>query len=553
LLDEPLAKLMAIADAWEAPVQAISLKDVVESLTAHMLLPEALNDVVDGLPSHAGEALYALQKAGGKMPAAAFERRFGVIRLMGPGRLDRERPWQAPVSAAEVLWYRGLIFRAFDRAPGAPVEVVYLPTELLTELATAGRAGHGIKDSAQAGTAPADTVAGDSASIADNGMLVVSPLLDDVTTILCFAQNNDVRVRADGVWDALSRQEIAPMLRDAGGVLDAHPDARFAFLLSVLTRLGWLRAQEGRVRLTSQPVTSWLQQTAKARREVLFNAWRNDPDWNDLAHIDGLERDMQHSWSNDPLRERVAILDMLDAWTNSAARWSTTAAFVAHIKSSNPDFARPDGRYDTWHIRDALTGAYLNGFEAWDRIEGALIQRVISGPLAWLEDSRVALPAAGVGEAPARPFAVQADGSVIVAGALAFERFQLARVADWQESQPGAFVYALTPRSLKRAADQGIKAARVIEFLEERSGGVLPLALQKAIDRWAERSSETRIERAVLLRTRDAQTLEALLKIDMVKRAQMERLAPNCLMIKARDARAVRAAIAAAGVLVDIG
>ena len=53
LLDEPLAKLMAIADTWDAAIQATSPKDVAESLSSHILHAEVLTDGVEGLPAHA--------------------------------------------------------------------------------------------------------------------------------------------------------------------------------------------------------------------------------------------------------------------------------------------------------------------------------------------------------------------------------------------------------------------------------------------------------------------------------------------------------------------
>ncbi len=545
LLDEPLAKLMAIADIWDAAVQATSPKDVAESLSTHILRAHALSDGVDGLPAHARDALDALLKSAGKMPLAAFERRFGVIRAMGPGRLERERPWMSPANAAEVLWYRGFVFRAFDRAGAAPVEAVFVPSDMLPLLVTPGSAPH---NAASATPAPLQI---DPAAQS-------SPLLDDVTTMLGFVQNQEVRVRADGLWDLLSRQALARMLRDSSGVEDAHPDKRFAFLLNLLARLGWTRPQDGRLKLSPQPVGNWLQSPAPQRREALAQAWLGDPDWNDLAHVEGIELEMTHTWANHPAHERASLMRMFAEWISERGRPMTSDAaddsaseFAVHVKKISPDFARADGRYDTWHIREAHSGEYLNGFENWDRVEGALIRSILSGPLRWLEDAR--LPREATGAAPAdRLFAVAADATITIANTLAFERFQLARVADWLETQSGAYVYHLTPRSLKRANDQGIKPARVLEYLEEKAGGPLPAAVARAVERWTERSGEARIEAALLLRTKDAATLDALLKLDAIRRASVERLAPTCAAIRARDLRAIRAAVAASGLLVDL-
>ncbi len=147
---------------------------------------------------------------------------------------------------------------------------------------------------------------------------------------------------------------------------------------------------------------------------------------------------------------------------------------------------------------------------------------------------------------------MSADGAIAIARHLAFERFQLSRVADWLETQPDGFAYAITPRSLKRASEQGIKPQRVIEFLEEKCGASVPVKLIAAIERWAERGGEARIESAVLLRTKDAATLDAMLKLETVKRALVERLSPTCAAIRARDLRAVRAAVVSSGLMVDV-
>ena len=89
--------------------------------------------------------------------------------------------------------------------------------------------------------------------------------------------------------------------------------------------------------------------------------------------------------------------------------------------------------------------------------------------------------------------------------------------------------------------------AQLLSLKDSRGATVL-----RAIERWAERGGDARIEPAVLLRTKDAATLDALLRIDALKRAGAERIAPNCAVIRPRDLRAIRAAIAASGLLVDL-
>jgi hypothetical protein len=346
------------------------------------------------------------------------------------------------------------------------------------------------------------------------------------------------------------------MLRSADGVEDANPNGRFAFLLHLIGRLGWTRPANGRLRLISQPVAEWLQSLPARQHEVLLNAWLNDPEWNDLAHVAGLSLQMAHAWSNDPLRERRTIVEMWTRWRNEHAQFSIpesqrTDAFIAHVKSTDPDFARPDGRYDTWHIQDAGSGEFLGGFEDWDRVEGALIRHMIARPLAWLAHDRAGSPPDSQPTTLATPFAVAADGHVTIATWLRFERFQLARVADWAATGSDRYRYTLSPHSLTRAREQGIRAPRVVEFLESTGGRPIAEGLKRALTRWSERGTEVRLEPMAVLKTQDGAAMEALLRLPSVRRAVVDRFAPNCIAIRMRDAESVRAAIVESGLMAE--
>ncbi|MCS6849490.1 MAG: helicase-associated domain-containing protein [Anaerolineae bacterium] len=549
LLDEPLPRLMAMADLWDAPVEATSARDAAHSLALHMLQRERLAAARESLPPDARSALDALVAARGRMPAAAFERRFGSIRPMGPGRLERERPWRSPANAAEHLWYRGFIFRAFDRLSGAPTEVVFVPGDMLALLGAESRASHEEFAAAQAQSSPSD--------------LRQSKCLDDVVTLLCFIRNHAVRAKAGDVdvWDAASRRAVAPMLRDAGGAIENDANGRFAFLTHLIARLGWTRLEQHRLRLVPQPVARWLQSPPDVQRDALFDAWLNDPEWNDLAHVDGLALEMTHAWSNDPVRARKAIVGLWEKWRlevgDSTRALPTSHSplpnqplisdFIAYVHRHYPDFARPDGRYDTWHVRDVRTGEFLHGFENWERVEGALIRYIVEKPLRWLSDLDDEDTAP-----PATPFRVTDDGRIVVARHLRYERFQVARVADWVETRADAYAYQLSPRSLDRAREQGIRAGRVIEFLEDTGGQALPDGLKRALLRWEERGAEARLEAMMILRTQDGATMDALLRLPQMRRLMVERFAPNCIAIRRQDADAARAAIIESGLLVDV-
>jgi hypothetical protein len=537
LLDEPLPRLMAMADLWDAPIEATSADDVADALAAHILQRENLLAARESLPPDARDALNALIAARGRMPVAAFERRFGVIRPMGPGKLERERPWLSPINPAEKLWYHGFIFRAFDRTSGTPTEVTFVPGDLLEALKAEPMA-------------PGEEFGGEPPPPHPSALdLRQSQLLDDVTTLLCYIRNHDVRAKPGGEWDSASRRAIAPMLRDADGVSGQEPQGRFAFLIHLIARLGWVRSEQNRLRLIPQPVAHWLQSAPDAQHDALFNAWLDDPEWNDLAHVAGLVLEMTHAWSNDPVHMRKAIVEMWRAWRSQVGeRSSTVSDFINHVRALNPDFARPDGRYDTWHIRDARTGEFLHGFENWERVEGALIRHILEKPLRWLSG-----PQEEAGEPPPSPFHVTDDGQIIIERRLRYERFQLARVADWVETRPATYVYRISPRSLERARTQGIRIGRVVEFLEQNSGQALPAGLKRALTRWEERGTEVRLEPMAILRAPDGATMDALLRSPRVRRLVVERFAPNCVAIRQRDADEARATIIESGLLVDFG
>ena len=53
------------------------------------------------------------------------------------------------------------------------------------------------------------------------------------------------------------------------------------------------------------------------------------------------------------------------------------------------------------------------------------------------------------------------------------DRFRIERFAQWQQSYP-RFVYQITQRSLKRAAERGLTGARIARFLRERCRTAAP-------------------------------------------------------------------------------
>lgn len=549
LLDIDFVHLRAIARFWDVELATTRQRDAAAALAEAMAAPEAVTRAWETLATGPRRALEKLLAAGGKMPFLAFTRDWGEIRTMGPARLEREQPWQAPISPAEGLWYSGFIARAFDQGPDGAYEVVFVPPELLAHLPTPPTPPQALA---------LETVPTPSRIRADG-----EALLDDICTLLAYLQNEQVRPDADGNWPPGHTARLTRQLRD--------PDpARLAWMRHLVQRLGWLRTGDSRVRPEPAPVTAWLQSPGVQQRETLAAAWRDDPTWNDLFRVPTLRPEDTGAWRNDPLLARQAILRHLHACT--PGEWYDLDGFVAAIKQADPDFQRPGGDYTTWYIRDAATGAYLSGFESWDAVEGALIRYLITGPLAWLGLVDLGeLPAsfrltpagaaflgvggeskdrAGQGQAPS--LRVRADFTVAAPAARRYERFQLSRVADWCATAEDHFIYRITPTSLERARRHGIPVARVLDFLGRVTDAPLPRFVEAALKRWEMHGAEAHIERAVLLRIADEELMNQIASSPPIRHLIRERIGPTVALVNEHDWPRLIPALSEAGLLPDI-
>lgn len=554
LLDTDLARLRVIAHFWDVELTASRQRDAAAHLAEAMTAPEAIARIWETLPDDQRQALETVLAAGGRKPRRVFARQWGEIRAMGPGRMERERPWREPISPAEGLWYKGLIYHIFEPDPDGAYEVVFVPPELRVHLPAPDMSPPTII--LEPVPAP---VAVHSAGEA---------LLDDACTLLAYLQNERLRPDPDGGWPRRHETRLIRRLRDPA------PE-RLVFLRRLAHRLAWLRVTDaGLVRPDPEPVTAWLQSSTEQQRDALAKAWRDDPIWNELFHIPSLRPEETGAWRNDPLLARKAILCRLAAACAPDA-WYRLDDFVAAVKQADPDFQRPDGDYTSWYIRDVTSGAYLSGFESWDTVEGALIRHVITGPLAWFgltdwgESNVFRITAAGaafldLAEPPPAsepaPLSLRSDFTVLAPPARRYERFQLARVADWIPSSPvggieggsDSFIYRFTPSSLEHARQQGIGVARVIEFLERVSDAPVPRPIEAALTRWEARGTEARLERAVLLRLSGEELMTQVASSPRIRRLIHEQVGPTVALVRERDWPRLVVALGEMGLLPDI-
>jgi Helicase conserved C-terminal domain len=546
LLDTEPALLRVIAARWSLDPTGLKPRELIAQLETAIGDPARAAPMLDRLAPAEREALRSLLVAGGTLAAPNFTQRFGSIRPVGPARLEREQPWRSPVSPAEGLWYLGWLYRGFEQMPnGTMREVCFTPPELLPLLPLLKATELPAGPLSIAPTPARSRSSGDASA-------------DDLCTLISHLHNNFVRLQG-----RLARSSVEPTRAVLAAFLrDDDPD-RIEFLLHLAYRARLLKIEAQRLRPDPKPTADWLRAASLDQLRSLFETWRADVEWNDQKHVRAFQIERAEVWRDDPAAIRTTILDALRAAVPNA--WHTVQTLIAHIKSQSPDFARTD--FDTGYIR-AAGGEYLHGFAAWDRVEGELIRYIVTGPLFWLgiidlssgHDFRLSpIGAALLGmeiDQPAVPpsadrFFVQANATIDVAAARRYDRFQLARCAELISVSAEEYRYHLTPSSLGRAASQKITAVKVIEFLSRAAAQGLPPTLIKAIERWDKKGMEVKVERAVIVRVKDAAILKRLQESPKTRSLRLEVLGPTSARINEKDWPKLVSLLAESGVLVD--
>jgi hypothetical protein len=549
LADHDLALLRLVASLWGLELTSGSQREAADELAGLMLAPGLAAEITGGLPPGARAGLEALAREG-RLPLAQFARRYGELRAMGPARRERERPWANDPSDAEILWYRGLIGRAFFDDGRGPEEFVFIADDLRPLISPAVS---DLSQPAAGGPAPQPP------AWASTGCMAA----DDAVTLLAYLQAAPVQLEAEALPER-SRQAVGRYLR--------LPVAA-GLLLHLVQRLGMVQAAAGApLKLVPERAQPFLQAPCAARTRLLAEAWRDSGEWNDLRCLPGLVFDGS-AWRNDPCTAREAVLRLL-AGVPAGAWWSLDE-FVLGVKERQPDYQRPAGDYDSWYIRDAASGAYLRGFQHWERIDGALVRWLIANPLHWLGLADLSDPAGAFRltplgaafleqaawdalppEPPPAAIELAADGRVRVPrAASAYDRFQMARITDWaplEADDDEAYGYRLSPAALARAARKGISVDRVLAFLQRAAAGqpALP-ALARALRRWQRNGLEASLSHLPVLKLSDADLLDRLRREPLLRDLLGETLGPNVVGVPPERLPALRAALAELGILLD--
>lgn len=531
-----LGYLQIVAESWGIEFSAKDFQLGLNRLIPLLLDENLLRELIQDLPVDAQSALDDLLQNDGRMSWSKFSRRYGKIREMGPGRRDRDRPDQDPISSAEILFYRALIGRAFFDTPRGAEEFAYIPEDLRQLL-------------------PIDQISsrkplGRAALPAERAVVYAASdrLLDDACTLLAALRAEipeDQVPLSTYVGDFSPTPRALESLLRAANLLDENrkpvPEA---------TRL-FLEAGRGQALLK------------------LVDAWQQSRQFNELGLLPQLV--LEGEWSNDSVQTRRAILGHLNSI--QADTWWGVESFIQAIREQDPDFQRPAGDYDSWIIRHTGKEQYLSGFESWDQVDGQLLRFMISGMLHWLGIMDLAVPdkdgpvtafrfsrwstslikgqiPPGLPEDDQKVIA-RSDGRLVLSRRVPRSvRYQVARFCEWGGLRREGYIYQINPGSLKHAEETGLSVNQLLTLLRKHAEQVPP-NLVTALERYEQHGRQARIEQVLVLRLSSPKILEEL-RASRAARFLGDPLGPTTVIVKPGAREKVLAALVEMGYLGEL-
>ena len=546
-----LRHLRIVAQLWGVDLRAGERSTAREELSEKLLNSSLITEVIEALHPKTRSALDALIQNQGRIPWASFTRQFGELRKIGAAKRDREKSYLNPLSAAETLFYRALLARAFFDTPSGAIEFAHIPDDLFAIISPP-------KQDTQ------NLILGRPARPEERQQIMFANdfILDDLTTFLAALRLG---------WEDTSPLNTSlRFVRDLG--LAAH-----------------LITSEG---IQKDSVKSHLETDRNNALDQLIQIWQKSETFNELHQVPTII--CEGEWVNPILDTRKAIFDFLKEIPRD--KWWSLNAFITDIKKEYPDFQRKAGDYDAWFIRsskdpkgftydkveseslqekpssqkDTQTKPFgsqvdLRGFEHWDEVEGALIRYFIVGILFWLgyvdlasteEDGEIKAfrvrKKVESGKPKGGKIVVASNGKITISRfAKRVARYQISRFCEWEVSKnPDEFRYQITPSSLGRAKEQGLKVSHLLALLKKQANDEIPPSLGKALRRWAVNGTEARVESLVVLRLSKPEDLRAL-RESKAGRFLGEVLSPTRVVVKDGASSKIMSALIEMGIFME--
>jgi hypothetical protein len=523
LLKQDIGHLRVIAELWGIELASTDADDVRGELTVSLLEPELLAELIDSLSPEADAAVTALVNSGGRIPWPTFTRKYGDIREAGAGKRDREKLYLKPTSATEVLYYRGLLARAFFDTQKGPQEFAYIPDDLLSLL---NREEH---EDAEEDAEHAEPL-GRAASPGEKGKELPANdlILDDATTLLAA-----LRLGIEPPKTKIPVKILQALLQSANLIKGSAPQP--------------------------EPIKVFLESPRANALASLQSAWIENESFNELRLMPGIV--CEGEWKNQPQETREFLLNLLDAIPEG--QWWSINAFIRDIKQKYADFQRPAGDYDSWFIKRESDGQYLRGFSSWDQVDGALIKFFITSILHWLgqvdlctaegaterTSFRIVNSESHVSTREDKKLNISSQGLISIPRlAPRVVRYQVSRFCEWDEPKEDIYRYRISTNSLSKAKEQGLKVEHLLVLLSKHSDAGVPPSLVKALKRWEVNGTEARLQTQVILKVSRPEVLEEMRKSKAAKFLG-EVLSPTTVVVKGGAVQKVMEALMELGIV----
>ena len=534
-----------LARLWALPAH---LRDApnAPALADAMLAPPALARVLAALSDRERAALdRLLAEEQASLPAPVFEREFGAVRASEkyPNPRAYLLSLAQPPSPAERLYTLGLVLlheRGADHRYFVPADV----RPLLPAVPARATSLH-----LKPASAPRRVVQSDATAFTYT-----------IVTLLVLAQAGQLTLTPTGTLTKAAMVALAKRWgqkrEDLQGASHERHWPYVRFLRTVAQGAGLVRATStGDLRPTAA-AQEWLAAPPVERARRLLEGWA-DSGWDELTDALGMKL-TRYAFGRDLPAARRAILAILRQAPFET--WIAWDNLFEEVQRATPDFARPNGRYETWGVVN-YRGEHLDGYEHWRDVEGEQLRASIAGSLRWLglsdyggdegEGDKEAKPvsfrinalgAAALGSAPApdlpppTPIVVQGTFEVLVPRhAAPLARFEAARVAAYRS---GGEVerYELTRASVQAAVAADADIPAIARTLEEASGTALPPNVAYSLREWAGQYGSLSIGSAALLRSEDPLLLEQVRRDKRIRMPKHEQLAPGVLTLAEGDA-----------------
>jgi len=359
----------------------------------------------------------------------------------------------------------------------------------------------------------------------------------DLLTLLAAASHAELSLT---LQDTRITKRVAKRINDAF----LHPDDLkngtdyIDMVVHLAQTLGLLVEKQGeQPALTVTPRTDeWAKHSFEAQRRRLFALWEEDRKWAEPATYGTI-----YWWNSDLTGGRKNLINHL--LELPVGQWIQLDAFLRKIHATEP--------FIIWS-QDELVRRFglraLQGFRnQWFTIEGRILADMLKTMLFWLgavelgrdkqkrllsfrvtEDGRTLLDPEhdnGVRH-PTKTLLVQPNFEVLVVHPESKVVWDLMRSADLVKHDRVS-VYSLSKESVIRAAEAGLSAEYIKDFLNKNTGKGVPQNVAHSIDDWSRLVKRASVRRATLIEVADASVLDEMLASRKTRKLIAERLSPT--------------------------